>query len=76
MMTLYYMEKTFAKLIKQTDKGRTFALEGGQDISEYMMLYKGVPLIENTTMLHEDICKWPLMIKSRRYVIISRNSFR
>ena len=55
MMTTYNKYNYFTMIINQIDKYHKFALEGGQDMSEAMIIYKGVTLITNITMFHHYI---------------------
>ena len=46
------MVKLFAMLMKTIDKGWTYVLVGGQEMTEAMMVSKGVTLITNTEIFH------------------------
>ena len=63
-ITQYNMEKPFETLINQINKGQTFTLAGGQDISEAIIISKGVNLLVNTALFHQYIREWPRMEKN------------
>ena len=58
MMGPYYPAETPARLIKQLEKGREFAHVGEHKISNMMLVYKGINLLEQTSTFNKDIRWW------------------
>ena len=58
MMTAYDPELPIAKLTIQLENGRKFAHLGKQTITESMMISKGITLLRNTGVFHDDIKEW------------------
>ena len=51
----YDPAEPLARLIEQLEKGRELAQEGGQMISDAMMVSKGITLLKQTELFNEDI---------------------
>jgi hypothetical protein len=61
MMKPYDPELPLAKLTKQLEDGRSFAHIGQQIITEKMMISKGITLLRQTEVFHDDIKEWNRM---------------
>ena len=55
MMGPYDPAESLARLIEQLEKGREFAQEGGQTISDNMMMNKGITSLAQTGVLNDNI---------------------
>ena len=55
MMGPYDPAEPLAWLIEQLEKGREFAIEGGQKIYDTMMMSKVINMLEQTGIFNDDI---------------------
>ena len=58
MMGPYNPTEPLARLIEQLEKGREFVRSGGQEISDSVMMSKGINLMAQTGFFNDDIIEW------------------
>ena len=58
MMGPYDPAEPLYRSIEQLEKGREYVQAGGQMISDAMMVYKRITLLEQTTVFNKDIREW------------------
>ena len=58
MMTVYTPELTMAILSNQLEEGRNLSRSRKQCITDVMIIYKGITLLNNTCIPPNDIKEW------------------
>ena len=58
MMGPYDPTEALSRLIEQLERGREFARAEGQQISDAMIMSKGITLLAQTGIFNDDIREW------------------